>query len=77
MTKMFDPTKTIIIWRFEDAPEDFRNLSDNGGDEDWVAFVPKELAKDYIRFLNEGIFSNACQQIIISGVGAVIIGSHA
>ena len=74
---MLDPTKTILIWRWEDAPEEYRKMSTHGGDEDWVAFVPKELAKEYIRFLDEGIFDNAVDNIIISGVGAVIIGAHA
>lgn len=26
-----------IVWRFEDAPDDLKKLSDNGGDEDWLA----------------------------------------
>lgn len=33
----------ITVWRFDDAPEEYRNLSTHGGDEDWVIFVPQEL----------------------------------
>lgn len=32
----------IRVWRFEDAPEEFRRLSRCGGDEDWVAHVPAQ-----------------------------------
>lgn len=31
----------IKIWRFKDAPEIYRNLSTNGGDEDWVVVMSK------------------------------------
>ena len=27
----------VNVWRFYDAPEKLRSLSDNGGNEDWVA----------------------------------------
>ena len=40
---MKDP---ITIYRFEDAPKELQNLSQNGGDEDWLAIVPKHLKKE-------------------------------
>ena len=45
----------IRVWLFEDAPEELRSLSTNGGDEDWVALLPPKLA-DYawIGWLAEG-----------------------
>jgi hypothetical protein len=36
----------IKIWRFYEAPEKYRKLSTNGGDEDWIAFVPFEMAEE-------------------------------
>lgn len=30
----------VVVWPFAQAPEALRGLSDNGGDEDWVAFAP-------------------------------------
>lgn len=30
----------ILVWAWREAPERYRVLSTNGGDEDWVAFVP-------------------------------------
>ena len=35
--------KHIIVWKFYDAPEELRKLSDNGGDEDWLAIVPNDM----------------------------------
>lgn len=44
----------IKIWRFKDAPKFYRVLSQHGGDEDWVALIPKHYAGDYIGFLEVG-----------------------
>lgn len=32
----------IRVWRFEDAPEELRALSQHDGDELWVAWIPAE-----------------------------------
>ena len=40
----------IQVWRFHEAPEVLQ-LSDNGGDEDWLALVPAEYALDWIGWL--------------------------
>ena len=44
----------IRVWRFEDAPEELRNLSTNGGDEDWLALVPPKLRDEWIPWLKAG-----------------------
>lgn len=44
----------IRIWRFEDAPEELRYLSTNGGDEDWVALIPPKLVDSYLPWMDEG-----------------------
>jgi hypothetical protein len=36
----------IKVWRWEDAPLEFKDLSPHGGNEDWVAFVPDSIGKD-------------------------------
>ena len=33
----------ITIWRYQDAPPELRALSTHGGDEDWLAVVPRSL----------------------------------
>jgi len=68
--------KEIIVWRWEDAPAKYRNLSKHGGDEDWVAFVPAPLQGDYIRWLEESCFDNVVSEHVVSG-GCVYIGAHA
>ena len=35
--------RTIKIWSWWHAPENFRKLSTNGGDEDWVALIPRKM----------------------------------
>lgn len=67
----------IIVWRFEDAPEHYKALSTNGGDEDWVAFVPGSLDEHYIGWLEVGS-SFGCWDVsryVVDG-GSVRIGSH-
>lgn len=46
----------IRVWRFSDAPEELRDLSTHGGDEDWLALVPPLLANEYIGWLDSGSF---------------------
>lgn len=37
----------IKIWKFEDAPIEYQKLSDNGGDEDWLAYIPKSFLGEF------------------------------
>lgn len=37
---MTDPIK---VWEFYSAPKEYQALSGHGGDEDWLALIPKEL----------------------------------
>jgi hypothetical protein len=50
----------IKVWRFEDAPKEYQELSTNGGDEDWIAFVPTEMNDDYIPWLESGSSFGCC-----------------
>lgn len=68
--------KAIQVWRWEDAPEHLKKLSDNGGDEDWVALVPFGLDESYIPWLEEGHFGNGVQ-VVETTEGVVYISSHA
>lgn len=54
--QLIDP---IQIWRFHDAPEEYSRYFDND-DADWLALVPKELAKEEIRWLEEGTPFGCC-----------------
>ena len=37
----------ITVYRFKNAPNQLRRLSNNGGDEDWIAVVPKNFYEKY------------------------------
>ena len=51
----------IQIWSFYDAPEELQSLSDNGGDEDWVAIIPEHLKDEWIGWLEEGTSFGCCR----------------
>lgn len=36
--------KTIIVWRFADAPADFKALSTHDGAEEWLVYLPPALS---------------------------------
>lgn len=68
--------QAIIVWPFEDAPEEYRKLSPHGGDEDWVAFVPQHLVDKYISWMqNESVFGFDVSEHIVED-GVVRISSH-
>jgi len=70
--------RPIRVWRFDEAPWKYRRLSQNGGDEDWVAFVPGgEEAYGWIPWLEVPHF--ACWKVEVHQVpeGEVYIGCHA
>lgn len=72
---------TIKIWRFEDAPKKFQNLSTNGGDENYIAFIPDSYLKDNYdsipSFFEEGTsFGICCVEKIKIKNGTILIGSH-
>lgn len=70
--------EAIQVWPWEDAPEEFRRLSQNGGDEDWVAFVPHKYKDMPLPWLeNNGFDSCYAPQVLDVRDGVVYIGAHA
>lgn len=69
---------TIRVWRFADAPMWMQRLSTHGGDEDWLALVPPNLALAYVPWLEVGPFGccDVSQHPIACGY-VVFIGAHA
>lgn len=68
----------IFIWPWEYAPQPYKDLSLNFGDEDWVAFVPDKIYNEepHLRFLECYHFG----EIVVAykvNAGYVIISSHA
>lgn len=70
-------TQAILLWSYFQAPEQYRELSGNGGDEDWVAFVPEGVDPPYW-MADVGFSSGICEveEHQVDG-GTVYIGSHA
>ena len=67
----------ILIWDFQKAPPSLQRLSINGGDEDWLILIKKEIyVNSYINFLNCWAFPDIDVHDIGSGY-LVLISSHA
>lgn len=68
--------KPIQVWRFDDAPSEYQKLSQNGGDEDFVVFVPSEYGDFWAPWIDA---TDACRDPEVHEVkgGKIYIGSHA
>jgi hypothetical protein len=71
--------RLIKVWQFYDAPKKYRDLSQHGGDEDWIAVVPKALAESYIGWLQSGTSFGCCDvdAHTLPDGSVVYIGAHA
>lgn len=68
----------IKVWRFDDAPAEFRELSPHGGDEDWLAYIPEALGDEWIGWMEPGSAFGCCEVSSHSVQGGVVkIGAHA
>lgn len=70
--------RAIKIWEFYKSPKKYQEMSTNGGDEDWVALIPKEL--DYVpSFMEEGTSFGCCSvdRFNLKNGDILLIGSHA
>jgi hypothetical protein len=78
--RQLDESRAIKVWRFEDAPEELRNLSTNGGDEDWLALIPRGFDFTYglPMWMQVSAFDTSDPQVYDLPDGSkVVIGSHA
>ncbi len=83
--------KCIRVWRFDDAPDEFRAMSQHGGDEDWVAHIPAgfdggeqddedgDPIPPYVSWADDGTPFGCCDVDTIrqSDGSWVFIGAHA
>lgn len=84
LSNCYFPTKDAIkVWKFNDAPEYLRNLSNNGGDEDWLAVIPPGYKDEWIPWMESGSEFGCCcvdeydyPSLTLKGF-KVRIGSHA
>lgn len=58
---MSDKSLTCIrVWSWEDAPQKLKDLSEHGGDEDWLALLPPKHAFGWIEWLEDGSSFGCC-----------------
>lgn len=68
----------IVVWAWEDAPGIYKALSRNGGDEDYIAFVPDDWPYHDPLWLDEGSAFGCCavERHEVER-GHILIGCHA
>jgi hypothetical protein len=74
---------TILVWEFKNAPQEYQDLSTNGGDEDWLVFVSNDILnsnseewKYWTPFWIQAMDSCREPQEIKIKEGMIFIGSH-
>lgn len=74
------PFNLIKVWSFFDAPYQYQCMSDNGGDEDWIAWVPQSIIdRDGVpEWLQENTPFAKCILVERDNVngGRIFIGCH-
>jgi hypothetical protein len=75
---IINDNKTIKFWLWADAPEYYKAFSENGGDEDWICFIPDALLKEGNWFpqFEQGAYNPDVDQYDVPG-GQIRICSHA
>lgn len=72
----------IKVWRYEDAPDELKYKSHHGGDEDWIALVPKDQVTDgvdtWIPWAESGTTFGCCdvQKELLEDGSLLLIGAH-
>ena len=67
----------VKVWRFADAPKEFQDLSQNGGDEDYLALLPKGLQGQDFAWLDCRHFGFCCiDKHELPNGDTIYIGSH-
>ncbi len=73
--------RTIVVFWYEKACQLWKDICCQGGDEDWIAFVPGEMTGDRIDWMASGTNfggSSVDEYELPNGNGAVLrVGSHA
>lgn len=71
-----DPT-AITVWPFYAAPQEYRDICSQGGDEDYIAFVPDTCSEQDPSFLWDGRFSCCTSSSHQIPGGTLVVGCHA
>lgn len=73
------PTSFIQVYPWVNAPQSLRDLSDNGGDEDWVVVLPPGMSENrsWYFWLQKMDTCDSPQEYVLQDGWVVVIGSHA
>jgi hypothetical protein len=69
------PKEPIRVWVWDDAPEEYRNLSQHGGDETWVALVPPGLS-ELPYWIESKHFGQTGSMDVLPDGSTLCIGAH-
>lgn len=77
--KTVEEVVPVRVWPWSGAPAEYRSLSEHGGDEDWVAFIPAESAHLWFGWMEEGTAFGCCSvsEHVFANGSIVRIGAHA
>jgi len=69
----------IRVWRFKDAPKSLQRLSTHGGDEDWIAVIPKGVTPPNMAWSFDSMPSGTAgiQRCEFEDGRVILIGAHA
>ncbi len=67
----------IQIWNFDDAPKEYKDMSENGGDEDYIAFIPRSMIHTVAYSLFISKLQNENTEYHFASNGFIVIVSHA
>ena len=76
---MSETKEPIQVWAFYEAPQEYRDMSPHGGDEDWVAVLPAHM-RGGVPFWMEGGSRFGCCDVSehkLPDGRVVCIGAHA
>lgn len=60
----------IVIWRWEDAPEEYKAICNHAGDEEWMLHCPASCLGKYYPLALESVISGD-EDSYLSGFGHV------
>jgi len=59
----------IKLWRWDDAPEEYRKLSTHCGDEDYILYAPAIFKEEFLPYVLQGPISG--DESYVDGFGKV------
>lgn len=68
--------KMLRLWRWDDAPLCLKELSEHGGDEEWIILVPPALFRANLPWIGQTIFGHSADMYLLPCGWQVFISAH-